>query len=247
MTVGRGMCTILTGAALWAGQATADTTTITFDSGPGDWVGVSGSGGPGSVVEPTGGNPGANWHTIFNDFGLTFTNSTPSAFVQDYTAHGTVTLSFDLKVNDISFFGSPVSRPILIELRDKDAGSPGYPWASAWFKFADMSAATHGEWSTLSVTIADPRATALPDGWGGYGAEDPVTFEPVLPAGVTFADVLSGFDEIAITTLQPGWFFGFTDFDIQLDNISITTTPIPTPGAGACLAAAGWCLARRRR
>lgn len=185
-----------------AGPAHADTTTVTFDSGTGGWEGVSGSGGPGSSIEPTGGNPGANWHTIFNDFGLTFRTAAPE-FVNDYTAHGSVTLSFDLKVNDISFFGSPVTRPILFELRDSDAAAPGFPWASVWFKLDDVGADRYGDWTHLSVTIADPRSATLPDGWGGYGAEDPVTFEPTLPPGVTFDQILAGFDELAITTLQP--------------------------------------------
>lgn len=245
MTNRAGVWALVAGAAVFAGQAAADTTTVTFDGDTGGWQGVSGSGGPGSTLEPTGGNPGGNWRTVFNDFGLTFTHDS-GPFVQDYTQYGAVTLSIDIKVNDIAFFGSPVTRPFLVELRDFDSGDPGLPWASAWFKFGDIGAVTHGDWTTLSVTIADPLAAALPAGWGGYGSEDPVTFEPVLPAGVTFADILGGFDEIAFSTFEPGWFFGFTDFDIQIDNISITTTPLPAPGAATVLAGAALIAARRR-
>jgi hypothetical protein len=35
----------------------------------------------------------------------------------------------------------------------------------------------------------------------------PVTFELTLPAGVTFADVLAGVDEFAVTGAVPGFFF----------------------------------------
>jgi hypothetical protein len=96
-----------------------------------------------------------------------------------------------------------------------------------------------------SVTIDDPNSDILPPGWGGFGAEDPDTFEPILPEGVTFADVLSGVDEIAFTTIQPGFFFSFDDYDVTLDNITIST--IPAPGSAVLLGAGGLFAARRRR
>ena len=172
---------------------------------------------------PTGGNPGANLRTVFNNFGITFVNSTNPAFVGDYTAATEVTISVDLKVDQIAFFGQNVSRPWLVEIRDYDGATGGYPWNSVWFLFSNISAAANGNWTTYSVSF-DPRSTALPPGWGGTGAEDPTTYEPILPPGVTFADVLAGVDAITFTTLQPGYFFGFTDFDVLLDNISIERT-----------------------
>ncbi len=47
--------------------------------------------------------------------------------------------------------------------------------------------------------------------------------------------MLAGADEIAFSTLQPGFLFGFTDFDMRLDNITITTTvggPLPGDANG---------------
>ena len=41
--------------------------------------------------------------------------------------------------------------------------------------------------------------------------------------------MLSGVDEMAFTTLQPGFFFGFTDHTVGIDNITITR------GGSACL------------
>ena len=73
---------------------------------------------------------------------------------------------------------------------------------------------------TYSVTFT-PSSTDLPQGWGGYGAEDPVTFEPILPPGVTYADVMASTDELAFTTYEPGWFFGFTVFDVRYDNVFV--------------------------
>lgn len=197
-------------------------TVVTFDAGSEGWNGPQGVGGS-TVIEATGGNPGAHLHTVFNDFGITFDNSTHPDFVFDYTQLPTVTLGLDLKVDAIDFSGSPVSRPWLIELRDLDEPPGGFPWVSVWFKFADIAQATHGDWTTVSVTIADTSAAALPAGWGGFGAEDPMG-NPILPPDRTFTDVLAGIDEVAYTTLEPGFVFGFTDFDVRLDNIAIDTT-----------------------
>ena len=220
-------------AALFASLGFAQSALVTFDDGAEGWSGPQGPGGTSGVV-PTGGNPGANLRTVFNNFGITFINSTNPAFVGDYTAATEVTISIDVKVDEIAFFGQNVSRPWLVEIRDYDGAVGGYPWNSVWFKFADISSAANGNWTTFSVTF-DPRSTSLPPGWGGTGAEDPTTYEPILPPGVTFADVLAGVDAITFTTLEPGYFFGFTDFDLRLDNIAIdriATNPADLNGDG---------------
>ena len=50
-----------------------------------------------------------------------------------------------------------------------------------------------------------------------------IAFEPTLPDGVTFADVLANVDEVLFTTFVPGFFFGFTEFGLGVDNVTITT------------------------
>ncbi len=155
----------------------ADTMT-TFDDGDTmGWTGPAGSGGA-TVIEPTGGNPTWNMRTIFNDFGITFWNNTNTDFIQDLTQFESVTFSIDIKVNSIVFWGTPVSRPFLVDLRDYDAGQGGYPWSSVWFKFDDIDAVEYGEWTTLSVTIDNPQSTEMLPGWGATGPEDPETHEP---------------------------------------------------------------------
>jgi len=206
----------LASAQLLAG----DTTTVTFDNGSENWVGPAGPGGA-TAVEPTGGNPGAQMRTVFNNFGITFDNNSTAAFLGDYTQSDSITISMDIQVDRVFFFNTDVSRPWLVELRDFDTATGGFPWTSVWFKFDEISEANNADWSTYSITF-DPNATQLPAGWEGYGAEDPVTFEPMLPDGVSFSDVLSGVDEIAFTTFEPGFFFGFTDFELGIDNLSIT-------------------------
>ena len=48
-----------------------------------------------------------------------------------------------------------------------------------------------------------------------------VNGEPILPEGVTFADVMATVDEVAFTTFEPGWFYGPTVFDVRIDNLRI--------------------------
>ncbi|MFM9098015.1 MAG: PEP-CTERM sorting domain-containing protein [Phycisphaerales bacterium] len=201
-----------------------------FENGvDGGWFGMQGDDGVGGGTwhEPTGGNPSGCLHTVFNNFGIGFYNVSDPSWACDWTEATQVTVSIDIRVSSISFFGQNVSRPWVLELRDRDGATGGYPWNSVWIRLATISAATHGQWTTLSVTF-DPRSTVLPPGWRGSGAEDPVTYEPVLPAGVTFADVLAGVDTVAFTTLQPGMFFGFTDHDIRIDNVRVERT-VPSP------------------
>jgi hypothetical protein len=197
--------------------------TTRFDDGAEGWEGPQGIGGVGTFIDEKEGDPVPGFHTVFNDFGITFRNSTNENFVQDLTQVVGFSFSIDTKVNDISFFGTPAPRPWLVEFRDFDAGPSGNQFASVWYKFADISAATHGEWTRFSVDVLEKDYGSLPAGWRGAGAEDPVTFEPMLPEGITFADVIAGYDELAITTLEPGFFFGFTDHDVVVDNITLAT------------------------
>jgi hypothetical protein len=210
-------------AAPGAGPAAAGTelsSTTTFSAGAEGWVGPSGGGGATTLVE-TGGNPDHNMRTVFNDFGITFANAT-AAFVADLTPFQAVAISIDLKVEEISFFGTPVSRPWLVELRDTTDPEPGYPWTSVWYKFDDVAVETHGEWTRFTVFVNDPAAEELPAGWGGYGAEGDLG-EPMLPKDRTFASVLAGYDEIAWTTFEPGFFFGFTDHTVRIDNPTLAS------------------------
>ncbi len=208
-------------AAAFAGGV--NTTVFDFEDGLDGWSGA------GAFFDATGGNPDGHLHVVFNNFGITIRNDTSPATAQDFSQYESVTISMDLKVEDISFFGSSVTRPWLVEIRDYDNPPGGYPWVSVWYLFDWVGA---GDWTTWSVTIDDTAAASPPAGWAGYGAEDPDTFEPILPPDRTFESVLAGADEVVFTTLQPGFFFGFTDFDLRVDNITIETvsTPTPTPG-----------------
>lgn len=232
--------------ALAAGSAHAGTTTtVDFEDGLSHgWEGPQGFGGA-SFVDPTnGGGGGAGYRTQFNDFGIPFSNSTNSAFLGDYTQHDQVTLSFDLRIDQIGFEGLGIQRPFMVELRNSNYGDPGYDHASVFFLFDWFSADSFSGFQNLSVTF-DPNSMAVPAGWGGYGSYDPNTFETRLPDGVTYSDILSGVDEIVISTLLPDFFFTNDDYDLTLDNITIST--VPAPSAMALLGLSGLVGTRRRR
>lgn len=225
--------------------AGVSTTTVDFNDGTNQgWEGPQGFGGA-SYVDPTGGVGGTGgYRTEFNDFGIDFSNNTNAAFLGDYTQYDEVTLSFDLAIDQIGFAGLGIQRPVLLELRSYDLGDAGYPWASAYYLFDWYSSDSFNGFTNLSVTI-DTAATDLPMGWGGNGSFDPMTFQAQLPDGVTFADILANVDEIAITTLLPDFFFTNDDYDMTLDNISISTVPAPT--SLALIAFGGLVGSRRRR
>ena len=200
---------------LLATSALADET-VTFDDGPLGW---SISGRTDVVVD--GGNPGANMHCLVDDvFGIEVRTTTDQAFLGDLTRYGRFTLSIDVKINSILIGGGgqQVPRRFAIDLRDYNTAGP-YPWTSVWYELGIITTARPG-WVRYAVTIDDPNATALPPGWSGSGSED-ATGMPRLPRDRTFASVLRSVDQIAFSTLLPGYFFPSTNFDIQVDNIHV--------------------------
>jgi len=196
---------------LFSAVGAAQTTVVTFDNGGEGWDG-NGS------IEDTGGNPGANAHFFIENFGIEYRTDSNPAFIGDLTADSSVTVGIDALVNSITFEGIEVSRNMIVEFRSHALAQDGYPYTSVWFNLGVLQAGT--EWNLFSVTFT-PDSLELPAGWGGYGAEDPNTFEPILPEGVTFADVMASVDELAFTTYEPGWFYGFTVFDVRIDNLRI--------------------------
>ena len=195
----------------FAGFASAQTAVVTYDNGG---EGFDGN----AMIETEGGNPGANAHFLLETFGIEQRNSTHAAFIGDMTASGTVTISVDAQADSITYLGNEVSRNIVVEFRSQALAQGGYPYASVWSVLGVIQAGP--AWQTYTVTFP-PSSQVLPEGWGGYGAEDPETLEPMLPPGVTFADVMANVDELAFTTFEPGWIYGFTIFDARMDNLRI--------------------------
>jgi len=218
---------------LATGVAGAQVTT--FDNGTEGWS-VSGR----DNISQTGGNPGANMDVqVIDVFGADIRNNTPN-YTGDFRNRGLMSFTVDIQIDSISFFGSEVPRDLVIELRNFDTDNWG-GFASVWAPLGTLTS-SNSAWTTYSADL-DSSAFDLPSGWFGAGFEDPNTFEPILPPGVSVQDVLSGVDEIAFTTFVPGFFFGFTNFDMSVDNVGII---VPTPSAAVVLPL-GAMLAKRRR
>ncbi|MFK7960939.1 MAG: hypothetical protein AB8G96_10485 [Phycisphaerales bacterium] len=138
----------------------------------------------------------------------------------DYSALTDITFSFDIRVDTLRNFNGPISREIGIMLIDRDIQG-GSGASGVFFNLGIINETLQDDYVTLTVTIDDPTQTALPSGWIGFGDEDPQTFEPILPAGASFATVLAGVDEFRITGAIPGFFFGPANMDLSIDNISL--------------------------
>lgn len=224
----------LTALILMAAATAAGAQVTTFDNGTEGWS-VSGR----DDISLAGGNPGAHMDVqLFDVFGADTRNS-GAAFTGDFRNRGLLTFTIDVQVDNIDFFGQQVSRDLVVELRNYDTPGTG-AFASVWAHLGTLQPTQ--DWTTYSATL-DTAAFGLPGGWNGAGAEDPNTFEPILPPGVSVQDVLSGVDELAFTTFVPGFFFGFTNFDMSVDNVGI----IPAPGVAWLLPMAGLLASRRRR
>ena len=206
----------------------ASTTVVGFDGGSND--GFMGN----AFFEATGGNPGGNAHHLAPDFfGISLRTGAPSEptnpdFLGDYSSFSEVTFAFDVRVDALTdFIGNPTSREVGIALRDRDIQGGSGP-SGVFFPLGILNQDVQDDWTNLFVTIDDPTSATLPPGVIGFGEEDPVTFEPVLPAGATFATVLAGVDEFEITTFVPGFFFGPANTDVRIDNVAVT---VPEPAS----------------
>ena len=192
-------------------------TTVTFSNGLQGWFG-DGEGAGGSWISGTPGKHGAAYYTYIPDtFGLTWSNKSNPAYIGDYGTVRSVTIGVDVNVRSILYLGREVGRNLVVELRDYDNPYNGMPYTAVWYNLGPIK---KGSWKHMSVTIPDTRAAGMPAGWGGVGSGD-----VSLPPGRTFADVLAGVDEIAFTTFVPGYMYGYTTYDVAVDNLSITTTP----------------------
>lgn len=232
--------------ALFASTASASITT--FDNGATNGWGVffANNGTQGDFIEQTGGQPGAHLRfTMQEMFGVSLINTTNSAVLGDYGKFTNgVTIGLDVKADLIkqSDTGFDRERNLILELIDLNPEGSAYPWVSVWTNLGVIAGDI--DWQRLETTIVNPLATALPAGWGGTGAENEFN-EPILPANRTFASVLASVDRIRFTTFEPGYNYGFTDFVIRYDNISVT--PVPEPATLLALAPAMLLLRRRRK
>lgn len=221
----------------------AENTVATFDGGSND--GFSGN----ALFEPTGGNPGGVARTVGQiEFPSLRTGGVGepanAGFLGDYSGFSDVVFSVDVKTNSLTdFIGNQTFRPIGVTLFNSDIVGIDGP-AGVYFQLGTLSVFDNPEWTTLSVTLPDPSSATTPAGWIGFGSTNLMTFEPELPAGATFADILANVTEFQISGAVPGFFFGPAFADYSIDNISVT---VPAPAGVGVLALGVLGASRRRR
>ncbi len=224
----------------------ASTTVVGFDGGSDG--GFTGN----AFFETMGGNPGGNAHhstaIFFNEIRTGGVGEPANAnFLGDYSSFGQVTFSFDVKTDSLTdFLGNPILRSVGFRISNRNIQGPDGD--SGVFFEADKFLGTNPnigtpDWTTLSVTIDDPTSATLPTGWIGFGDTNAL-FEPVLPAGVTFADILANATDFAITGAVPGFFFTDAFFDVRIDNVAVT---VPEPGSCVFVLTGFLALVFRRR
>lgn len=199
--------------------------TVDFSNGTEGWL----SGDFNNTADPSLGNPAPSLHAVTSNFGVYFQNQTNPAFTGDYTVVPSLMLSADLLTNSINHFGAEISRDLYLTLTD--FGQNGAPDATVYYDLGTLH--KDPSWKTLSVTIGDTSATALPAGWTGFGNPNG---SQTLPDGRTFGNVLANIDRIEFTTFQPGFAYFSVYNDIAIDNIGIA------PLAGGVPEPASWAL-----
>jgi hypothetical protein len=195
-----------------------------FTHGQRGWQGPAGGAGSTFVDTAIGAAPPA-LHTQFYDFGIEFYN-TRKSWLQGLAQPGAVDIGLKTNTYSIFFFSREVTRQIAVEIRDHHNPPAGYQYVSVWAPIGTLDSSRTG-WRSMRIQIPDTQSTTLPTGWGGTGAEDPVTYGPVLPPGRTFASVLANADEISFTTLIPGWFFDMASFDVAIDDVFVRSATQP--------------------
>ena len=173
-----------------------------------------------------GGNPGNFLSLPYMDsWGVSLSAREPSSMVLgDLTTVGPIRLTFDVNVFQAhTFFNDPLDMsqwPMVFELIDHGDEKTGRPYATVYTIQGTWPQSVDG-WQTRSFELPDPNSTTLPAGWGGTGDSDPQTGEPILPAGVTYRDVLSSVDEVRVTTFVPGYFYIANFWEVGFDNVIV--------------------------
>ncbi|MDY0742914.1 PEP-CTERM sorting domain-containing protein [Paucibacter sp. R3-3] len=214
-------------------------TLVDFSDGADGWIGRVGPPVAGGTTWDTSlGNDAPSLHTVYNDFlkvGLRYYTD-GSAFTGDYTKAQSVTIGLDVDPIRMAVptvnGDSSVAKDIYVDLIDYDHPADGYDSSFVSFKLGTLTEGT--DWQHLSVTLTSTGSASLPAGWTAVDSSGNST----MAAGLTFAQLLSGVDEIAFRI--PGTKQGSAmAYDVAVDNISISSVAaaVPEPASAALMLA----------
>jgi hypothetical protein len=190
-------------------------------------------------IEETGGNPGAWLHGQVSTAVPTWYIDNPvgNPFLGDYAAEGIHSFRFDLTISG----GIQVPDRVLTLhlLTTLGTGQPSLG-IEAYYLGQDISEYEPG-WNTYAYPL-DATSQTIPPGW--------VVFEGNGNPG-TDADwrsLVTHVEDVHMALGQPGYAYpNLGIWDLGLDNVDLSTSPVPGPGAMTVLAAALPVIARRRR
>jgi hypothetical protein len=219
-----GLFAAVLGACAFASAASAQVVdSQDFEESPyGDWL-ANGN----QFVFPNG-NPGQYIGVPYLDFwGVTLRQeAVASPMTGDLTVYPQLEVAVDFRMFALNNFNNepidPANFNLILEFVDYDN------YATVYFVGPPLPQIADG-WTRFTFSVPDTSQAALPPGWRGSGDEDPVTFEPRLPAGRTWQNVLQTVDEVRITTLEPGFFYGSNFWEAGFDNLLIE---VPGGGGG---------------
>ena len=225
----------------FAAAAQAQTFVDTFEGGTNTAGWTFNSLSP-DVIEPTGGNPGAWLHNPGLDtFApiLTNTPTIPSLFTGNLRARGVTNIGIDAITNSATFGAG--GRQFSLLLRNI-RGTPNDPDDDDYAYFVGPLVPQVGEgWKSFNFNVPSQNTSAVPAGWSGGHAGDPENFRP----GVTWNDVITNVDVVEFWWLHPAFFAIFQQWDVGVDNVSVT---VPEPSAAlAALASLALVAGLRRR
>jgi hypothetical protein len=202
-----------------AGTASAQTlSSIDFEDGLTHGWTVNGS----TDVVATDGNPAHHLHLPYGDFmWVDFRTQEPGPLTGNLARHGgPLRATVDIRTFNLqNFFGEPMDPqwfPVTIQFVDA-----ADPTVSVYYTGPAMPPVL-SNWVGFTFNVPDPTQVALPPGWGGTGDEDPVTFEPRLPANRTYASVMTNVGSVHITTAEPGYFYASSFWEVGYDNLVIS-------------------------
>jgi hypothetical protein len=197
-----------------------------FNDGPAGWTATGGG-----EVQPVGGNPGGfMWIPYADWYWAELRTEAVPAMTGDLSRYGgALEFGVDIRVFQLNnWFNEPMDPswfPVVFQF--VHATEPG---VSVYWTGPGMPA-IENEWVRYSIQIPDPTSATLPPGWGGTGDEDPVTYMPILPPGMTFAQVMANVGEVRVTTAQPGYMYVPSFWEAGYDNVELSVA-----AGGGCYA-----------